>query len=250
MLASASAYFLELFSSDPLGLSTPLPQHYRLTGHHFDPEAFDRIIDYAYTARLTVPAGKAREIYTVASRLKMNSVVTRCGQFLLSTLTPETCLELRNLKAVLRDPNLLQAIDAYIRQHFEQIVHSKLSFGSQLVQLNIDFHLSSEAEESAVNERHMVNEVLEWLHSNYAIVNDPISVLKDKEPLILFLDKERGVILDGAEVEPTSPEDADAICDYKKRQSLLKTASCDNIVANGCMHNGKSVKVTLVILFQ
>ena len=265
VLSSASPYFLEMFSNDMInsnGSSVPsstIPQQYRLVNSNvgnngqakngvsraeFDLEAFDQIIDYSYTSKLEVPVEKVREIYAIASRLKMNSVVTKCGQFLLSTLTPDNCLEIRNMKTVLKDPFLLSSVDSYIKKNFEEIVQSKSATNNFLLQLKIDFFLNSENEEK-INERNVFNEVLEWIRVGFEEETMDLNTLAEKKMFMLYFNKNLNQIQDCSEmIEPPSPEELEAIEDYKKlskrlsHPSLMRSASSIEAINSG-VTNGK-----------
>ena len=273
VLSSASPYFLELFSNDMInanGASVPAsngPQQYRLvnssygpngtTGNvmkngvarqEFDPEAFDQVIDYAYTARLEVPVEKVRETYAIATRLKMTSVAAKCGQFLLSTLTPDNCLEVRNMKSVLKDPFLLQSVDGYIKHNFEQIVQSKVSITSDcLLHLKFDFLLYEEK----FNERHLLEEVLDWIHICFNQETLDMATLKEKNMFMLYYNRSLNQIQDCSEMtkpenETKTVDEIEAIEDYKKfskrmsHPTLLRSASStDNINGGGPVAYGK-----------
>lgn len=271
VLSSASPYFLDMFANDIGNTNGSMnqssnghgPQQYRLinsnlTGmngngkngsirQEFDPEAFDQIIDYAYTARLNVPAEKVREVYAIASRLKITSVASKCGQFLLSTLTLDNCLEVRNLKAVLKDPFLLQSVDGYIKQNFEKFVQNKSTTDDGLLHLKVDFLMNGGEPEEKINERHLLNEVLDWIRNSFAYETLDMSVLTEKKMIMLYYNKDLNQIQDCVEMaEPSSPEELEAVEDYKKMSKrcphppLMRSASSsvDNINVQHLM-NGK-----------
>lgn len=264
VLSSSSPFFLEMFTNDLLNLNLSLSsnglQQYRMvnvngnrnTTLEFDPEAFDYIIEYAYTARLEIPAEKIRQVYAIASRLKMTTVAYKCGQFLLSTLTPENCLEVRNMKTVLKDPFLLQSVDGYIRTNFEQIVQNN-SF-SDLIHVKIEFLFNSEQEEQSVNDRHMFNEILDWIKKSFE--NETLDLTMCKEKLLmLYYNKTLNEIHDCTDIEPESPEESELIEDYKKLSkrlsnsggSLTKDSLGDvfNINGNGVSNGLHKVKPSM-----
>lgn len=217
-----------------------VPQQFRLvsaTNFESDPEAFGLIIDYAYTATLKIPESKVREIYSIASRLKMTNVANKCGQIILSMLSAKNCLEIRNMKAVLNDASLLQSIDVFIRQHFEQIVESSSFIDSQLTQIKIEFLLNSEQEEHSINDRHMLNEVLEWIRSSLEHDVFDLDRFKDGNTmLMLHYDKTRNEIQDCCQIESNSPEESEMIEDYKKlnkRIALIRKSLSQDNIPNG-----------------
>lgn len=230
------------------GIATTGSKKNSTARHEFDPDAFDQVIDYAYTARLEIPAEKVREIYAIASRLKMTSVASKCGKFLLSTLTPDNCLEVRNMKAVLKDPFLLQSVDGYIKQNFEQIVQNKACITHEVLQhLKVEFLLSSEQDDK-VNERHVFNEVLEWIHDCFLNGSLDMATLLERKLIMLFYNKNLNQIQDCSEmVEPEqTAAELDAIEDYKKlskrlsHPTLTRSASVSTDNLNGGNGNGAS----------
>ncbi|KAF7494568.1 Influenza virus NS1A-binding -like protein B [Sarcoptes scabiei] len=240
ILSAASPYLFEMFSKEShQGSNNASLQQYRLIINEnqkksglmdLDLEAFDLIIDYAYTAKLKLPANKVKEIYSIASRLKMSNVVSKCGQVLLSTLSPNNCLEIRNMKTVLKDPHLLQSIDGYIRQNFQSIVQNS-HFNSQLSLIKMEFLLNSEQEESCVNERHIFNEVIDWIKNAFEKELINLDTLKENV-LMLYYNKDRNEIQDCSQIESNSPQESEMIEDYKrmtKRISLVKSLSNDSL---------------------
>ena len=246
VLSSASPYFLEMFSSELVncnGASGPssstAPMQYRMVANsagagallggingtsangngngkkptaraEFDSEAFDQIIDYAYTARLEFPAEKVREVYAIATRLKMTSVAAKCGQFLLSTLTPDNCLEVRNMKAVLRDPFLLQAVDGYLKTNFEAVVQSSIS-NEVLLHLKVDFILAGGGggeQAEKINERHLFNEVTEWIRESFEAGRLDMASLAERKMFMLFYNRAMNAIQDCSEMDCSGMREA------------------------------------------
>lgn len=212
----------------------------RRSNEEFDPEAFEFIIEYAYTAKLAVPREKVREVYAIASRLKMTNVAAKCGQFLLETLTSENCFDIRSIRSVMKDAYLLQSVDGYIKQNFEQIVKDRDSSGitvNALPHAKIEFVLNSEKEESCINERTMFNEVIDWIKSAFANEILDWGMVTEKM-IMLYYNKQSNRIEDCAHIdqnENSPPEECERIEDYRKMSKkmasngLAKSLSNDNI---------------------
>lgn len=126
VLASASPYFLDMFSSDStVGSVTQHTQMYKLLSGNYDVAAFEHLIEFIYTARLDVKPDYVKPVYALANRLKMSACAFACGQYLASTLTPDSCLAVRSIPGVLADPILLNAVDNYIRGAIGELASCK-----------------------------------------------------------------------------------------------------------------------------
>ena len=214
VLSSASPYLLELFSSD----LTAGVQQFKLLNGHYDTEAFELIIDYAYTARLEVPNDKIRNVYAIANRLKMSSIAYQCGQYLLSTLTPDNCLTVRSIRGVLNDQFLLGSVDNYIRQNMSEIVQSKCL--DSLPKVQVEVLLNSDEERAAINERHVFNMVNEWIHTSFDREELNVTNICEKK-FMLYLNKSDKCFHDCNEIENGANDDSDLIQDYKRESRRL-----------------------------
>lgn len=212
----------------------------------FDPEAFEYIIEYAYTGTLKIPENKVREIYAIASRLRMSYIAYKCAQVLVATLSSENCLEIRNMKSVLKDQYLLQSVDSYIRQNFGLIVQSSNS-NTQLSQIKIEFLLNSAQEENSINDKHLFNEILDWLRQSLLRINIDLDTLKENS-LMLYYNKDLNEIQDCTQMESDFSEESEMIENYKKlnkKLSFVKSLSNDNITCGVSNKNGYQNKSTV-----
>ena len=73
VLASQSRFFYELFSESEEAEQKSLPFHYKL-GDSFDLEAFESLVNYAYTSRLEVNVDKVKAVYKTALVLKVHQL--------------------------------------------------------------------------------------------------------------------------------------------------------------------------------
>ena len=71
VLASQSRFFYELFSESEESEQKSLPFHYKL-GDSFDLEAFESLVNYAYTSRLEISVDKVKAVYKTALVLKVH----------------------------------------------------------------------------------------------------------------------------------------------------------------------------------
>lgn len=230
VLSSASPYLLELFSSSDSSIGSI--QQLKLWNHIYDIEAFECVVDYAYTARLEVPKDKVKEVYAIATRLKMNSIAYHCGQYLLSTLTPENCLRVRAIRGVLSDQYLLNSVDGYIRQNIVDIVQSKCL--DSLDKVQVEVLLSSDEERAAINSRHVFDMVMEWIRGSFDREELKVDNLCEKM-FMLYLNKADKCLHDCNEIENGANDDSDLIQDYKRvsRKLSFPAKSVLNNTGNG-----------------
>jgi influenza virus NS1A-binding protein len=236
VLSSASPYLLEMFSTDS---SSPTIQTYKLLNGNYDIEAFDYVVDYAYSARLEVPNDKVRDVYAVANRLKMSLIAFQCGQYLLSTLTPDNCLNVRSIRGVLNDQFLLSSVDNYIRQNMLQIVQSKCL--DTLSKVQVEFLLNSDEERAATNEKHVFNMVLDWIHRSFD--REELNLLNISEKMfMLYFNKNDKILHDCNEIENGANDDSDIIQDYKRLSRRLSFPTKAGTIEgqNGHHHNNNN----------
>ena len=215
MLSSASPYLLELFTFD----TTPGVQQLKLLNYDYDIEAFECVINYAYTARLEVPLEKIRHVYAIANKLKMSAIAYQCGQYLLSTLTPENCLNVRSIRGVLNDQFLLGSVDNYIRQNMLEIVQNKCL--DTLPRVQVEVLLNTDEERASINEKHVFNMVNEWIHISFD--REELNVTNISEKLfMLYLNKADKSLHDCNDIENGTTDDSDLIQDYKRESRRLR----------------------------
>lgn len=217
ILASVSAYFLEMFSNDASGTG-PSIQHYKLLNGNFNAEAFDYIVDYAYTGKLEVPKDKIKDVYSVANRLKMTSLAHICGLSLVSTLTPENCLNVRSVKGVLKDPFLLNAVDNYVKQNIFQVAETKYLEGIPKIQ--VELLQNSDEERAAINEKHLFNMILHWIRNCFDTEMLNFSNITEKR-FMLYLNRNDKILHDCVDIENGQIEDTELVQDYKKLSRKL-----------------------------
>ncbi|XP_022244488.1 influenza virus NS1A-binding protein homolog isoform X2 [Limulus polyphemus] len=210
VLASASPYLFELFSTDPNGGQVC---QYKTNGS-FDIDAFEMLVDYAYTARLEIPADKVKEVYVAATKLRMTSAARQCHDFLIKHLTPDNCIDVRSIPGVSADsaPEFIAAVDNYIRQNIDDIIQEKVFLSLPHIQVK-QLQKSSE-EMQATNHRHLCEMVLDWIKKCFD-ENDLKTGLVYEKVHMLYLNED-GTLHDCNDIENGDVQDSDIIQDYKK----------------------------------
>jgi len=128
VLASVSPYFMSMFEQDP---RTEARKSYNVK--ETTPEAFQTLLDYAYTGKLTMTVRTVKDVYRAASLLKFGNVVSLCSDYLLNSLHTSNCLEVRSF--VREDTTLVKKTDEFIQSNLSMMREHKAFLS--LPQLNI-----------------------------------------------------------------------------------------------------------------
>ncbi|XP_059092667.1 influenza virus NS1A-binding protein homolog isoform X2 [Tigriopus californicus] len=217
VLAAASPYLLELFTSrsdrptrkEEEGVTGVI---YELNGG-FNKEALEILIEYAYTARLTVPARSIRTVFLAAIRLRMERASHECAKFLADHINVETCLELRNMPGITKLTDLVNKVDSYIQSNFGSIQESRGMMA--LPRICIEVLHNTKVDIEAAKSEPLCQLALDWIH---------IQWLEDEKLTLDSMTTKRHLLYVGREnkledckgIEEGSPNDSEIIQDYKK----------------------------------
>lgn len=233
-MASASTYFLDIFSNDSKAQQsgTPQIQLYKLLSGTYDVDAFEYLVEFIYTSRLEIKKDKVNAVYALANRLKISSVAYECGQFLASTLTPDSCLGVRAIPGVLADPMLLSAVDNYIRSSIGQVANSKTLEG--LPKIKVEILHNNPEERAATNEKQLLAIVLDWIRKSFDSSTN-METLTAKI-FMLYYSKSDKTLHDCDDIQHGDSNYSDVIQDYKQMSRKLAHGK---LPANG-IENGKN----------
>ncbi|GFQ74737.1 influenza virus NS1A-binding protein homolog [Trichonephila clavata] len=207
VLASASPYLFDIFAAETKGSSN----QYKLSGT-FDYDAFESLVNYAYTGRLEVPPKLVKATYVAASKLRMTSAAKQCGKYLLENMTPEKCISLRSLAGIASNPELLNKVDNFIRQNINEVIKSKDFLA--LLTVPVELLHNSHEEKNATNVKHLCGMVLDWVKG---VIEDQTVRLEDlaQKVHMLYLNPDR-TLHDCSDIENGDLQDSEVIQDYKK----------------------------------
>ncbi|CAH1785499.1 unnamed protein product [Owenia fusiformis] len=119
VLASVSKYLFDLFTLE----EETNVSHYKLNG--FDYNHFVKLVDYAYTANLTVPEDEVKGLYKTAMQLKMKRAAEGCSDFLGDRLNAQNCLGIRAFANIHADTKLTHKTNEYIQNNVEAVMNSQ-----------------------------------------------------------------------------------------------------------------------------
>ncbi|KAL1501193.1 hypothetical protein ABEB36_006569 [Hypothenemus hampei] len=220
VLASASPYFFELFTTDQDQKQQRLENviTYKLNGG-FSQHALDILTDYAYTGKLTVKYTQVQAVFSAASRLKMDRVVKICGNHLIKHLSVENCVEIRSLPGIAKNKEFTQQIDIFISQNFPEIVKSNNLL--HLYCAKIEVLNQSKEEMSFVNQNSLCRLVLEWIKKQITDESLNKDTLSEKT-FMLYLAIDNS-LQDCLSLPSGDISDTEIVQDYKKLS--LKTGT-------------------------
>lgn len=194
-------------------------------------DAFNYILDFIYTSRLEIPKKNVRNVYALASRLKMTSLAQKCGEFLASTLTSETCLNVRSTNGVLNDPILLNSVDNYIKENISEVI--KCKFVEKLDKIKIEVLQNSDEEIDLVNPKHLFALIIDWCRKAF----DENRLSSDKilmKTYMLYLNSFDRMLHDCEDIENDDHNYSEVIHEYKSLSRKLSTTkkSTENMNLN------------------
>ena len=120
ILGVASPYFRSLFIDSESGRfikHVELPQEI----HHSTMEA---VLEYMYGGKIFINASNAIDIFKGACFFKLQSLLEECSYVLVKFLTPENCLQVRDVSLIHGQEKLHQRCQRYLCENFLQIAHS------------------------------------------------------------------------------------------------------------------------------
>ncbi|CAH1978888.1 unnamed protein product [Acanthoscelides obtectus] len=219
VLASASPYLFELFSSDEDQKSSENVVTYRLNGG-FDKTALQILIDYAYTAKLDVAYGDVKAVFLAASNLKMDRVTKCCAQYLTKHLNVENCVEIRSLPGISKNKEFIQQVDAFIEKEFPKISKSNQVLNLYCIRIEVLHQFREEM--INVNESSLCRLVLEWIKREVEGDNLDMQMLSEKT-FMLYLAIDNS-LQDCSSLPSGDVSDTEMVQDYKKMSLKDKPA--------------------------
>ncbi|XP_059169346.1 kelch-like protein 8 isoform X2 [Physella acuta] len=113
VLACVSQYFKAMFKSQMAE-----SKEKSISIKDIDEEAMDKLIQYAYTARIKLSTDNVQSVLYAASILQIETVANACSNFMQSHLHPSNCIEVRSFAELHNRVELIKTTDNYIRDNF------------------------------------------------------------------------------------------------------------------------------------
>ncbi|KAK9511199.1 hypothetical protein O3M35_005805 [Rhynocoris fuscipes] len=210
ILASASPYLMQLFSTeDDKNINRQSIISYKLNGL-FEKVALEKLIDYAYTAKLELSPEQVRSVFTCATQLKMERPAKECANYLVKNLTPESCIEIRRLTGISRQQIFLDRVDSFIKENFAEVCKTSIYLNLPCVRIEL---LYKGKEDSPMIDPDSVSVlVLDWLKKVYDEDSADEFVAKK---YMLYLDPDKS-LRDCSDMPTGDAGDTEMVQDYKK----------------------------------
>ncbi|XP_025835540.1 influenza virus NS1A-binding protein isoform X3 [Agrilus planipennis] len=215
VLASASPYLFDLFTNDQ---EQKLPVEniitYKLNGG-FDKHALQLLVEYAYTSKLDVPYQKVKAVYQAATHLKIERVARLCTEHLIKHLSPDNCIEIRNLPGIAKNEEFCKRVDEYIAKEYETI--SKSPALLNLFCARIEVLNQSRQEMSLVDQNSVCRLVLDWIKRQMNEESLSLDALSEKTHMLyIAIDNS---LQDCSGLPSGDISDTEIVQDYKKMSS-------------------------------
>lgn len=116
VLAACSPYFKAMFTSNFTEC-----QASEVTLRDVCPQVVSRLVDYAYTSRITVGEKCVLHVLLAAMRFQMEDVAKACCDFLIENLEPSNVIGIARFAEDIGCIELHQRCREYINSHFSEV---------------------------------------------------------------------------------------------------------------------------------
>ncbi|KAL8616818.1 hypothetical protein ACOMHN_017855 [Nucella lapillus] len=116
VLACTSVYFRAMFCSEMAESRQDL-----VTIKDLDEDAMERLVDFAYTARVKITTETVQPLLFAASILQVECVAEACANFMKTHLHFSNCIEVHNFAEQHNRQELMQMTEEYILDHFTDV---------------------------------------------------------------------------------------------------------------------------------
>jgi len=213
VLSCASPYFYELFTTDDEKKTAREDKVvYRLSGS-FEHESLERLVQFAYTGYMELPARLVKNVYVAANKLKMEQVSRSCGNYFMSQLSPDNWLAVRTIPGIASNDQLLvDMLDKYVQEQTDLTRVTKDAPSSiPRLQLRV---VQNTADEASVTSHAICLLSLEWVRRQMEEEDVSLSALIEKKHL-LYLNLDNS-LHDCSDIKTGDAHDTEMVQDYKK----------------------------------
>lgn len=119
VLACFSRYFRSMFLSNMSECSNNL-----ITINDIDENAFNDLVDFAYTSKITMTTENVQTLLYACSILQVDSVAQACCHFMASHLHPANCIGVRNFAEQHGQVELITKAEEFVVDNFVDVVAS------------------------------------------------------------------------------------------------------------------------------
>lgn len=178
VLASCSPYFYAMFTGELTESKAD-----RVVLQEIDGRALTLLVDFIYTAEVSVTEDNVQMLLPAANILQLVEVRDACCEFLQSQLHPSNCLGIRAFADLHACQQLQQYAQAYTEQHFSEVVQNEEFLNltaAQVCQLICSDQLTVTSEEQ------VFESVMQWVRRDLATRQQFVSELVEHVRLPLL----------------------------------------------------------------
>lgn len=118
VLSSCSSYFCAMFTN-----KMRESQLKRVRLAELDEDAVESIVEFAYSAKISVHEGNVQALLKAASILQLSEIVGACCNFLSGQMHPSNCLGIAAFAEAHGCTALKDVAMEYVRDHFKDVTH-------------------------------------------------------------------------------------------------------------------------------
>ncbi|XP_076117870.1 kelch-like protein 8 [Mytilus galloprovincialis] len=119
VISCVSEYFRVMFMSEMSESRQKI-----VTIHDIEESAMSKLINFAYTGKITFTIETVQPILYAASILQINTVIEACCQFMENHLHPTNCIDVHNFAEQHNHAELMKMADHYILDNFNDVVET------------------------------------------------------------------------------------------------------------------------------
>ena len=132
-----------------------------------NPFAVESLVEFAYTAKLTVQTDQAMCLYTAAKILDIKVVEVAVERFIRDKIVPLDWMSVRAFAERNDCPGLLCAVDKFIEENVEEIYHKKDFF--QLPRLQIELASTNNGQKEFLEPGKLCKIAMNWAHKQLEV---------------------------------------------------------------------------------
>jgi kelch-like protein 18 len=182
VLAATIPYFTAMFTHD---MAESRQKEIVLDGHGgtIDPGAFESLINFAYSGKVTISTSNVQNLMMTASFLQLSRVRDACAEFLMAKLCPSNVLGARSFADTLGCTSLVMACQKFIKKFFSRVAETEEFLALTVEELA---EVVGEDELFVSTEEEVFNAVLRWVKFNPEERQDSLALLLAKVRLPLL----------------------------------------------------------------